>query len=122
MRYMIEFMYIFGLTMVYPNFWNQTSFSTNYYESGVHSVPEGMIIEIKDTLRDPLDYRFSVPLFKLQHREFVWNFIEEHFKSLQIVDIYHKLATRQELVKRGYTYAVRNGISDQALIESIKNT
>ncbi|CAG8798407.1 22337_t:CDS:2, partial [Gigaspora margarita] len=35
-RYMIELIYLRGYVMLYPNYQNHTSFSTNYAEKGVH--------------------------------------------------------------------------------------
>ncbi|KAJ3281448.1 hypothetical protein HDU76_008927 [Blyttiomyces sp. JEL0837] len=71
-RYLIEYMYNNTLYMVYPSFPNQTSFSTNHYEEGVHSVPEGMEIVVSDRLREVVDERFTVPLLERRHEEMVW--------------------------------------------------
>ena len=35
-RYMIEMVVLRGYAMLYPNYWNQTSFSTNHLELGTH--------------------------------------------------------------------------------------
>jgi hypothetical protein len=61
-RFLIEFMYAKGYFLLYPNYENQVSYSTNYYEEGVHSVPEGFAVVVPDTFRQVPDYRFQVPL------------------------------------------------------------
>jgi hypothetical protein len=35
---MIEFFHLHGLTLIYPSLPFQTSFSTNHYEEGVHTI------------------------------------------------------------------------------------
>jgi hypothetical protein len=72
-RFLVEFMYAKGLVLIYPNFYNQTSFSTNYYEEGIHSVPEGMEPKVPDYLRENSDDRFQVPLFQKKDAAFVFS-------------------------------------------------
>ncbi|KAJ3212177.1 hypothetical protein HDU83_001188 [Entophlyctis luteolus] len=62
-RFLIEYMYLNALVVLYPSFPNQTSFSTNHYEAGVHSVPDGAQIAVPDLLREDVDVRFTVPVF-----------------------------------------------------------
>ncbi len=59
-------MFAKGLVLVYPNFPDQQSFSTNHYEEGIHSVPEGMETRVPDVLREAQDERFLVPLLGLK--------------------------------------------------------
>ncbi|KAJ3081990.1 hypothetical protein HK102_001986 [Quaeritorhiza haematococci] len=70
-------MYANGLFLVYPNFRDQRSFSTNHYEEGVHSVPEGYEVQVPDTIRferDPglVDLRFTVPLLDRNESAVIW--------------------------------------------------
>ena len=51
-----------NLFLLYPNFPNEESFSTNYYEEGVHSWNDGDEIVIRNILRESHDWRFTVPL------------------------------------------------------------
>lgn len=53
-KYMIEYMWINNVGMIYPNFFNQTSFSTNHLEPGTH---------IKKSEKSHLPEDFTVPLF-----------------------------------------------------------
>ncbi|KAJ3065338.1 hypothetical protein HDU98_011282 [Podochytrium sp. JEL0797] len=62
-------MYINRLMLVYPNFANQSSFSTNHYEAGVHSVRDGDAIRVPDFLRQDIDDRFTVPLLQRKDGE-----------------------------------------------------
>lgn len=52
-KFYIEMAWAKGLFMLYPNFFNQTSFSTNHLEAGVH-------IKKHDTIHDQANY--TVPL------------------------------------------------------------
>lgn len=63
-RHFIDYIYYNKLFVLYPNFPNQESFSTNYYEEGVHSFQEGHEIKVMNYLRDILDTRFTVPLIQ----------------------------------------------------------
>jgi hypothetical protein len=79
---MIEFMYINSLVLVYPNFPDEKSFSTNHYEEGVHTVPDGRSIDVPDTTREGqglemVDTRFTVPLLQVYEAHFVWRGIVE---------------------------------------------
>ncbi|KAJ1543113.1 hypothetical protein HK405_009486 [Cladochytrium tenue] len=68
-KYLIEHMYAEGLTLLYPSLPNETSFSTNHYEDGVHSVPDGWrrTVAPVDRLRAVPDERFRVPLVAREH-------------------------------------------------------
>ncbi|KXS13682.1 hypothetical protein M427DRAFT_146489 [Gonapodya prolifera JEL478] len=72
-RIMNEFMFMQGMYMVYVSFPNETSFSTNHYEEGVHTVADGHEIKMSDKLRPPelVDKRFTVPLFTLEDKRTV---------------------------------------------------
>lgn len=63
-RILIELMLMKGWYLVYPNFPSSASFSTNYFELGVHSVPEGKEPVFSNQIRLKGDRRFTVPLIK----------------------------------------------------------
>ncbi|KAJ3293039.1 hypothetical protein HDU79_000755 [Rhizoclosmatium sp. JEL0117] len=96
-RYLIEFMYLKNLVLVYPNFPNQTSFSTNHYEEGVHSVKDGDVVRVPDFLREDVDERFTVPLLERTDASRIWESLRkvglnDILRSLPIVDLQHRLA------------------------------
>ncbi|KAJ3219161.1 hypothetical protein HDU67_002494 [Dinochytrium kinnereticum] len=68
-RYLIEYMYLYGNVLIYPSFPNQTSFTTNHYEQGIHSVGDAQTAEITDQLRHEADQRFTVPLMSRDQAE-----------------------------------------------------
>jgi hypothetical protein len=89
-------MHGYGLVLLYPSFWNESSFSTNYYEAGVHSVAEGHVINVPDYLREDLDLRFTVPLLHREDSERVWKMLPltpEGLVNLHIpvVDLQHRV-------------------------------
>jgi hypothetical protein len=101
-RFMIEFMYINSLVLVYPNFENEKSFSTNHYEEGVHTVPDSeRQIEVPDRTReqiDPgmIDTRFTVPLIQIYEAHFVWKGIvgsAVDVDEMPMFDLYHQKST-----------------------------
>lgn len=109
-RFLIEYMYAKSLVLVYPNFERQASFSTNYYEEGVHSVPEGMEVRIPDYLREDQDDRFNVPLLSKRDAQHVYSFLDLYFsndsnpkrlKKMPLISLHRQLDTLERLVKTG---------------------
>ncbi|KAI9288369.1 hypothetical protein BC943DRAFT_377483 [Umbelopsis sp. AD052] len=90
-RYFIEMIYLRGYTMLYPNFENFTSFSTNHLEFGTHVKHERKAIE-----------QFLVPLMETdsilqelpRHRLPEWN-------DLPVLDLWAKLSSNKQLIDRG---------------------
>ncbi|GAB5593036.1 hypothetical protein Unana1_07936 [Umbelopsis nana] len=90
-RYFIEMIYLRGYTMLYPNFQNFTSFSTNHLEFGTHVKHERKAIE-----------QFLVPLMETdsilqelpRHRLPAW-------QELPVLDLWAKLSSNEELIERG---------------------
>jgi len=66
-KYLIEYMWINNVDMIYPNFHNQTSFSTNHLEPGTH---------IKKGEKSHLPEDFTVPLFQQ------WPYVEDQQSDL----------------------------------------
>lgn len=90
-RYFIEMIYLRGYTMLYPNFQNFTSFSTNHLEFGTHVKHERKAIE-----------QFLVPLMETdsilqelpRHRLPSW-------QELPVLDLWAKLSSNDQLIERG---------------------
>ncbi|KAH8551076.1 hypothetical protein BGW37DRAFT_49490 [Umbelopsis sp. PMI_123] len=90
-RYFIEMIYLRGYSMLYPNFQNFTSFSTNHLEFGTHVKHERKAIE-----------QFLVPLMETdsilqelpRHRLPPWN-------ELPVLDLWAKLSSNEQLIERG---------------------
>jgi hypothetical protein len=107
-RFLIEFMYAKGLVLVYPNLESQMSFSTNHYEEGVHSVPEGMEVRVPDYLREDSDPRFNVPLLSHHDTKLIQNLflnVEDH--DMPIISLHHHLVSFEALTKLGQDWAER---------------
>jgi hypothetical protein len=113
---MIEFMYINSLVLVYPNFSEEMSFSTNHYEEGVHTVPEGRNIEVPDTTReeqDPemVDTRFTVPLLQVYEAHFAWRGVVDSgvgIEEMPLFDLYHEKSSLREIVSTGLRFQAGN--------------
>lgn len=97
-RILIELMLFEGWYLLYPSFPNQISFSTNYFERGIHSVPEGRKPEIPDELKRG-DRRFTVPLWSdFGFRPSLPIPCLGLVKNIPYVNLYHRRAlNRQEL-------------------------
>ena len=87
-------MYAKGLFLLYPNFNNQVSFSTNYYEEGIHSVPAGSKVVVPDRLRVIPDERFQVPLFDVKDYNQIMDVFNNFPKSkdnVPLISIYNQV-------------------------------
>ncbi len=91
-----------SLLMLYPNYFNQTSFSTNNLEAGEH-------IHSKSVLKhDPIDY--TVPLFgpgdivELSSSSYFFN----HHKPPIVLDLFAKPTSMRELQRRGKDWCRRS--------------
>ncbi|KAF9968471.1 hypothetical protein BGZ73_009257 [Actinomortierella ambigua] len=88
----IEMIYMRGYVMLYPNYFNFTSFSTNHLEWGTHTKQQR---NSAGTFLVPLMMESSKMLEDLpNHRLPDWD-------SLPVLDLWANLATSAELVKRG---------------------
>ncbi|KAG0200718.1 hypothetical protein BGX33_010825 [Mortierella sp. NVP41] len=90
----IEMIYMRGYVMLYPNFFNFTSFSTNHLEWGTHT----------KTQRNSAG-TFLVPLMTDSERllDDLPNRRLPDWDSLPVLDLWANLATSAELIKRGRT-------------------
>jgi glycosyltransferase involved in cell wall biosynthesis len=89
-KFYTELAFMKGWSMVYPNFINQTSFSTNHLEPGVH---------IKKEETSHTNEQFTVPLAK-ENIIPVGNL--PLLEQLPVIDYsYHRFETRKELTQMG---------------------
>jgi len=109
-RFMVDFMYGRGLTMIYPNLPQQRSFSTTFMEKGSHSGKDGkMERESEHKLRQgkSVDNTKTVPLLSLNHSDAV-AFIKLEslpaLDSLPTFDMYHERKTHWGLVATGRAF------------------
>lgn len=94
-RMLVELMVLDGTFLLYPSFNNSASFSTNFFELGMHNQPEGIeTLYYPDRLRTR-DRRFTVPLM---HRipENLKSGVHGNFSSLDWdripwVNLHHRL-------------------------------
>ncbi|RIA88647.1 hypothetical protein C1645_233443 [Glomus cerebriforme] len=93
-KYLIELIYLRGYVMLYPNFKNFTSFSTNHAEIGIH-------IHRKKDKPDPVTI-FGVPLMKefTLYDELPNNHLTD-FTDLPVTDLWGNLTTFNDLINRG---------------------
>ncbi|CAG8468789.1 1861_t:CDS:2, partial [Ambispora gerdemannii] len=91
-RYFIELVYLRGYVMLYPNFDNFTSLSTNHMESGMH-------IHSTNVMKSRA---FDLPLM---HENIILKELPQgrlsEFKSLPVIDLWGKLVTAETLINRG---------------------
>ncbi|KAK3829862.1 MAG: hypothetical protein JOS17DRAFT_685644 [Linnemannia elongata] len=88
----IEMIYMRGYVMLYPNFFNFTSFSTNHLEWGTHTKQQR---NSAGTFLVPLMTDSERLLDDLPNRRL------PDWDSLPVLDLWANLATSAELVKRG---------------------
>ena len=93
-RYMIELIYLRGYTMLYPNYENFRSLSTNHLELGTH-VKDDLIAQKR---RDA----FEVPL--LQGRDSILEGLQDDrlplWESMPVFDLWGSVVTQKELLAR----------------------
>lgn len=90
---MIELMLIKGWYMLYPNNPNSASYSTNYFEQGVHSQPDYPQF-YPDTIKER-DQRFTVPLMQYLSPNLSQNLT---LREMPFVDLFHQLSTEDALI------------------------
>ncbi|CAG8689276.1 10068_t:CDS:1, partial [Scutellospora calospora] len=93
-RFYIELSYFRGYTMLYPNYINATSFSTNYAENGVHFHYKG---KAKN--------QWLVPLMK---EDIILEGLPgghlPNFEDLPTMDLWGKVISQKNLIQRGRNY------------------
>jgi len=95
-RYFIELVYLRGYVMLYPNFKNFTSFSTNHAEIGTH-------IQFRKN-KPAYSTVFGVPLMMENtiYKELPDNHLTD-FNQLPVTDLWGNLTSFHELIDRGIT-------------------
>lgn len=91
---MIELMLIKGWYMLYPNNPNSASYSTNYFEQGVHSQPEDSPHFYPDTIKGR-DRRFTVPLMPNLPQNLPQNL---SFIDTPFINLFHQVSTEESLM------------------------
>jgi hypothetical protein len=93
-KYFIELVYLRGYVMLYPNFKNFTSFSTNHAEIGIH-------MHLRKGKPNPATI-FGVPLMKefTLYNELPNNHLTD-FIELPVTDLWGNLTTFNDLINRG---------------------
>lgn len=80
-----------GWYLLYPHFAHHASFSTNYFERGIHSVAEGQEPSISNDLRGRPDYRFTVPLLQSnEYRHLLPQITAGLVANVPWVNLFHK--------------------------------
>lgn len=99
-RILIELMLFRGWYLLYPSFHSQASFSTNYFEKGIHSVAEGKPAPVPNEIRKFGDRRFTVPLIQdFGFRASLPIPSVGVIKRIPYVNLYHRrVLSRRELV------------------------
>lgn len=99
-RVLIELMLFRGWYLLYPSFHGQASFSTNYFEKGIHSVAEGKAAPVPNEIRKFGDRRFTVPLIQdFSFRASLPIPSVGIIKRIPFVTLYHRrVMSRQALV------------------------
>ncbi|GAA5948347.1 hypothetical protein JCM3765_001381 [Sporobolomyces pararoseus] len=96
-KYFIELVYLRGYTMLYPNYPNFESLSTNHLEKGTH-VKTSQVEEKKKVL-------FEVPLLGLES-SLVDSLPDQgklpDWNSLPVLDLWGSLSSKEELLERGW--------------------
>ena len=107
-RFMIDFMYGRGLTMLYPNLARQRSFSTTYMERGGHSGKDGVAEEELSSIavRKDVDPLKTVSLLTLSDLDEVQRRFEQlpPLDELATFDIHHVPKSRDALVLQVFTF------------------
>ncbi|CAG8533709.1 10930_t:CDS:2 [Paraglomus occultum] len=93
-RFFIELVYLRGYVMLYPNFKNFTSLSTNHAESGEHMHPERK--------KTPPSLVFTVPLMNTNTvLEELPNGHLPQYAELPVLDLWGNVVGHDELIHRG---------------------
>jgi len=97
-KYFNELVFLRGYTMLYPNYPDFESFSTNHLEQGTHI--HVAVVDMKRKMQ------FEVPLMTDTDPTSLLNLPEQKLPDwplLPVVDLWGYLATEEEIVTRGWT-------------------
>lgn len=115
-RYFIEMISLRAYVMVYPNYWNQTSFSTNWLEPGTHISPNSKVRKRIDEFRVPLikSGYVSTSGLDVSDEQLVWFSFDSFQKlsELPVMDPFFNL-TSFEGLQRGIDSVVIHPIVNQ---------
>lgn len=94
-KYIIELIYMRGYVMLYPNYPNFASLSTNHLEKGTHIKQTELDIKKKSQFIVPLMNRSESLLDLPQGKLPPWD-------NLPLIDLWGSIATDEEVVERGW--------------------
>jgi hypothetical protein len=106
-RFMLDYMYGRGMTMLYPNLARQRSFSTTHMERGGHSGKDGSTEAVSaHGLHQDVDPLKTVPLLAALEISEVHRRLERlpPLESLPAFDLHHSRRSRATLVLRGFAF------------------
>ena len=106
-RFMLDYMYGRGMTMLYPNLARQRSFSTTYMERGGHSGKDGGMEDISmHAVRQDIDPLKTVPLITGLEIGEVHRRLGRlpPLESLPTFDLHHSRRSRASLVLQGFSF------------------
>ncbi|KDE08140.1 hypothetical protein MVLG_01621 [Microbotryum lychnidis-dioicae p1A1 Lamole] len=96
-KYFIELIYLRGYVMLYPNYANYSSMSTNHVEKGTH---------IKDAVVSKTRAQYEVPLMTRQESLLALPSGRlPSYETLPIIDLWGMLATDDDIIERGWQSA-----------------
>ena len=97
-KFYIELMYMKGLVLLYPNYSNTSSFSTNHMEPGVH-------IKADYLKREKILHLYKVPLLSNEEAPRLLDELPDSrlpdLASLPLFGIYHDISTLENIKKVG---------------------
>eukprot|EP01018_Ginkgo_biloba_P031332 Gb_01245 [translate_table: standard] len=93
-KFLIDMMYLRGYVSLYPNFPNQTSFSTNHMEPGAH-------ISATDNVVNHKKADFEVPLLQEDFRNFLPNQKLPSASKLPVLNLFNQPVTLKGLKAAG---------------------
>lgn len=95
-RYLIELVYLGGYSMLYPNYKDFKSLSTNHLEQGTHVKDESQAQKRRDLFEVPLLSEVDSLTDELPDG------ILPSWSSLLIIDFWGSLVNEQEIIERGH--------------------
>lgn len=109
-KYFIELVYLRGYVMLYPNYENFRSFSTNHLEKGTHIHVE----KVDDKRRA----QFEVPLMRAETGGSLLDLpagVLPSWDVLPIIDLWGEMASEGEIIERGWQTSAALGTCEKRI-------
>lgn len=109
-KYFIELVYLRGYVMLYPNYENFRSFSTNHLEKGTHIHVE----KVDDKRRA----QFEVPLMRAETGGSLLDLpagVLPTWEVLPIIDLWGEMASETEIIERGWQTSAALGTCEKRI-------